>query len=154
VKRTALVGAVPVARVWSMDYTMVYGSVALARIHVSRNLMAMSWLGDVEDVVLIVSELVSNAISHGRIVGELLTARVTVLEDGGLLLDVSDPLAAFPHFDEALLCPPDDAEGGRGILIVLALGAQLSWFPRPGGGKTVRAYLPAGGGDDHGPDDC
>ncbi|MFJ2114093.1 MULTISPECIES: ATP-binding protein [unclassified Streptomyces] len=141
--RTMRIGAVPVARVWSTDYAMVEGSVGLARIHVRRNLTAMGWAGDVEDMVLIVSELVSNAINHGRIVGETLTVRVAVLEEGGLLLDVSDRLAVFPHFDEVLACPPDDAEGGRGLLVIRAVGAQLEWFPCRGGGKTVRAHVVA-----------
>lgn len=128
---------------WSMDYTMVYGSVRLARIHVRQHVMLMGWRGDVEDAVLVVSELVSNSISHGLVVGELLTVRAALLEDGGLLLDVSDPVGAFPHLGE-IAHPPDDAEGGRGLLVMRALGAGVSWFLRQGGGKTVRAHLPAG----------
>lgn len=133
-----------VAREWSMDYAMVYGSVRLARIHVRRHLTAMGWRGDVEDAALIASELVSNAISHGRIVGELLTVRAAVLEDGSLLLDVFDPVREFPRFGEATH-PPNDAEGGRGLLVVRALGATVSWFLHQDTGKTVRAHLPATG---------
>ncbi|MFE4536549.1 ATP-binding protein [Streptomyces scopuliridis] len=131
---------VSVAREWSMNYTMVHGSVRLARIHVRRHLTVMRWRGDVEDAALIVSELVTNAINHGRISGHLLTVRAAVLEDGGLFIDVSEPVGAFPRFTE-LSCPPGDVEGGRGLAVVHGLGASLSWFLRQGDGKTVRAQL-------------
>ncbi|MFJ9029069.1 ATP-binding protein [Streptomyces sp. NPDC102274] len=138
--RTEPVDTVPVAREWSMNYTMLHGSVRLARIHVRRHLTAMRWRGDVEDAALIVSELVSNAINHGRIPEHLLTLRVAVLEDGGLFIDVSDPVGGFPRFTE-LSCPPGDVESGRGLPLVHGLGASLSWFLRHGDGKTVRARL-------------
>ncbi|MGW6604042.1 ATP-binding protein [Streptomyces sp. NPDC055036] len=138
--RTEPVDTVPVACEWSMNYTMVHGSVRLARIHVRRHLTVMRWRGDVEDAVLIVSELVSNAINHGHVSGHLLTVRAAVLEDGGLVIDVSDPVGAFPHFTE-LSCPPGDVEDGRGLPLIHGLGASLSWFLRHGDGKTVRAQL-------------
>ncbi|WP_052744637.1 ATP-binding protein [Streptomyces odonnellii] len=125
-----------------MDYTMVHGSVRLARIHIRRRLGLLAWHGDVEDAALIASELLSNAISHGRVVGEFMSVRLAVLADGALVLDVSDPVGAFPRFGE-MAHPSDDAEGGRGLLLVRNLGASLSWFPRRNGGKTVRAHLPA-----------
>ena len=137
---TEPVGTMPVACGWSMDYTMVDGSVRLVRIHLGRALALMGWRGDREDAVVIVSELVTNAICHGRLPGELLTVRVSLLEDGGLVLDVSDPLGVFPGFGEQGE-PAVDEERGRGLLLVRGLGARLSWHRRPGYGKTVRAYV-------------
>jgi anti-sigma regulatory factor (Ser/Thr protein kinase) len=138
---TTPVGSVPVVREWSMDYTMLYGSVSLVRIHVRRHLGLMDWRGDVEDAVLIASELASNSIDHARVVNESLSVRAAVLEDGSLLLDVSDPVAAFPGFDEATE-PGEEEERGRGLLVVRGLGGRLSWQLRQDGGKIVRAHVP------------
>lgn len=140
VTRSEPVETVSVAREWSMDYTMVYGSVALTRLHARRYLVLMGWRGDVEDAALMVSELVSNAIDHGRIPEHLLTLRLAVLEDGGLLIDVSDPVDAFPRFGEAME-PGEADERGRGLLMVQCLGGRLSWHPRHDYGKTVRAHV-------------
>ncbi|MFE2032584.1 ATP-binding protein [Streptomyces scopuliridis] len=132
-----------VVREWSMDYTMVYGVVSLARIHSRRYLTLMGWRGDAEDAVLMVSELVSNAVDHGRIAHRLLTLRLAVLEDGGLLIDVSDPVDDFPRFGEAIE-PGETDERGRGLLLVQRLGGRLSWYPRHDYGKTVRAHVQPG----------
>ncbi|MEV7085911.1 ATP-binding protein [Streptomyces sp. NPDC093085] len=140
--KTESVEAVSVAREWSLHYTMVPGSVHLARIHVRRHVTGMGWRGDVEEAVLIASELVSNSVVHARVPGELLTLSAAVLNNGGLLLDVSDPVGAF-HCVDAVAEQRVDAESGRGLVIVRGLGAHLSWFLREGGGKTVRAYVPA-----------
>ncbi|MEV7423904.1 ATP-binding protein [Streptomyces sp. NPDC091212] len=138
-KRATPVVTGPIGREWSLHYTTVSGSVRLARIHVRRHVTAMGWQGDVEDAVVIASELVSNAIVHGRITGESLTVRMAVLEDGALHLDVSDPVGCL----SVLVEKGTEAESGRGLVIVRGLGAFISWFLREGGGKTVRAYVPA-----------
>ncbi|MFF5563572.1 ATP-binding protein [Streptomyces sp. NPDC012623] len=137
--RTESAETFSVAREWSLKYTMVPGSVRLARIHVRRHVTAMGWRGDVEDAVLIASELVSNAIAHARVPEELLTVRAAVLDEGALLVDVSDPVCCFG----AVGGEGEEAESGRGLVIARGLGAFVSWFLREGGGgKTVRAYVP------------
>lgn len=56
------------------------------------------------------------------------------LEHDGLVVDVSDPLRVFPEADVE-----PDGEGGRGLLVVRHLTAELDWFLRADVGKTVRA---------------
>ncbi|MFE9993949.1 hypothetical protein [Streptomyces avermitilis] len=45
-----------------------------------------------------------------------------------------DPLRVFPEADVE-----PDGEGGRGLLVVRHLTAELDWFLRADVGKTVRA---------------
>ncbi|MFF3750506.1 ATP-binding protein [Streptomyces sp. NPDC002018] len=138
--RTEPVRSGLVAREWAMDYAMVPGSVRLIRMHLRRQLTVMGWHGDLEDAVVIASELASNAVKHAWIAGELLTVRAAVLDDSTLQIDVADPAGVFPGFGE-MTYPPADVEGGRGLLLARNLGASLSWFLRESGGKTVRAHL-------------
>ncbi|MET7606437.1 hypothetical protein ABZS96_28835 [Streptomyces avermitilis] len=56
------------------------------------------------------------------------------MEHDGLVVDVSDPLRVFPEADVE-----PDGEGGRGLLVVRHLTAELDWFLRADVGKTVRA---------------
>jgi len=98
------------------------------------------WPGDAEDAVVMVSELVTNAISHGRVVGYHLRLRLAALEDGTLLIDVSDPFAEFPNFG-AVPGPRLEQECGRGLLVIRCLGGRVSWFLRQDAGKTVRARV-------------
>lgn len=124
-----------------MGYTMVYGSVALTRTHARRRLAAWGWTGDAYDAVLIVSELVSNAINHGKRVGHELCLKLALLEEGTLVIEVSDPVAELPGFGGGLE-PGEDDECGRGLLVVRQLAGDVTWFTRPHVGKTVRVTLP------------
>ncbi|WP_028810999.1 ATP-binding protein [Streptomyces flavidovirens] len=126
-----------------MGYTMVYASVALTRRHALRRLAIWGWAGDTYDAVLIVSELVSNAINHGRRVGHELRLRLVMLECGALVIEVSDPVADFPGFD-TFSEPEEDAESGRGLFVMRRLGGEVTWHPRPHVGKTVRVSLRGG----------
>ncbi|MGP3769748.1 ATP-binding protein [Streptomyces sp. SDT5-1] len=125
---------------WAMEYAMVHGSVPLARVHIRRTLTMWQWRGDVQDAVLVGSELLTNAINHGRIVGHLLECRLVALDDGSVLIDVSDPLPAFPNFGRL---QPDDSESeqGRGLFVIRALGGRISWFLRGDSGKTTRVQM-------------
>ncbi|MFI5807277.1 ATP-binding protein [Streptomyces sp. NPDC051561] len=131
-----------VALEWRMGYTMVEGSVRLVRIHVRRNLVLWQWPGDVQDATLIASELAANAVRHGWVHGHELWLRLAVLDGGELLIDVSDPVRHFPAGGERS-DPGEDAESGRGLHVVRALGGEISWFLREHCGKTVRVGLPA-----------
>ncbi|MGX5182622.1 ATP-binding protein [Streptomyces avermitilis] len=113
---------------------MTLRSVRLARLHVRRRLTMWQWAGDIDDAVLVASELVVNAVRHARVVGRELWLRLAELEHGGLVVDVSDPLRVFPEADVE-----PDGEGGRGLLVVRHLTAELDWFLRADVGKTVRA---------------
>ncbi|WP_051338124.1 ATP-binding protein [Streptomyces flavidovirens] len=130
----------PFVRERSTGYPMTAGAVRLARIHTRRQLTMWRWPGDVQDAVLIVSELVTNAVHHGRKVGHELWVRLAVLEDGALLIDVSDPVEAFARFGEDGE-PAEGDERGRGLRLVRDVGGEVSWFLRRHCGKTVRVRL-------------
>ncbi|MFJ5829500.1 ATP-binding protein [Streptomyces sp. NPDC093089] len=86
-----------------------------------------------EDLVLIVSELVTNAVTHAR--GPY--ALTVSMEEGRIGIAVSDGSADLP-------ARPDAAEGiaesGHGLKIVRALGADLFVSPSDSG-KQVIAVL-------------
>jgi anti-sigma regulatory factor (Ser/Thr protein kinase) len=129
----------PVAREWSTECALNPRAVALARTRTRTYLTVLGWTGDIDDAALVVSELVTNAVRHARIPGRVGWLRLAVLEDGGLLVDVSDPVAGFAR-------PADDDEGGRGLQLIGCLG-DVTWFLRtgPDAGKTVRVHLPPAG---------
>lgn len=68
--------------------------------------------------------------------GHELWLRLAELEDGGLIVEVSDPVRVFPEVNT-----DPDGEHGRGLLVVTQLADDLVWFLRPEVGKTVRARL-------------
>ncbi|WP_406329997.1 ATP-binding protein [Streptomyces sp. NBC_00203] len=125
---------------WSMGYPMTLRSVRLARLQARRRLTMWQWAGDIDDAVLVVSELVANAVRHGRVVGHELWLRLAELEDRGLVVEVSDPVRAFPEITAE---PEPEGESGRGLLVVRQLTRELGWFHRADVGKTVRARLAA-----------
>ncbi|MFE7117787.1 ATP-binding protein [Streptomyces sp. NPDC057654] len=94
-------------------------------------------LGD--DLTLLTSELVSNAIRHGarRPADEELIELVLWPADGHYWLAVSDPGAGKP----ALARPDADSEGGRGLVLVDSLATAWAVRPRPTCGTSVIAGL-------------
>lgn len=121
---------------WTLGYPMTPRSVRLARLHVRRRLTMWNWPGDIEDAVLVTSELVANAVVHGRIPGHELRLRIAELDDHVLTIEVSDPVPTFPEAR-----PRSLGERGRGLTVVQQLTDSLDWFLRAGVGKTVRAQL-------------
>ncbi|MFE6283447.1 ATP-binding protein [Streptomyces sp. NPDC057877] len=116
-------------------------SIRLARLHTRRRLTMWRWPGDIDDAVLVTSELVANAVRHGRLPGHELHLGLRTGEGGeDLIVDVSDPILTFPTVDKE---PGEDAEFGRGLLVVSQIAAELDWFLRQDAGKTVRARLAA-----------
>ena len=108
-------------------------SVAQARAWLSEFLAAQRVPLPVrDDAVLIMSELVTNALRHG--LGEIVTR--TSISDGGLHLSVTDSGRELPALQ------PVDPEriGGVGLQIVARLASQWGIAPFPGG-KTVWASL-------------
>ncbi|MYV52510.1 ATP-binding protein [Streptomyces sp. SID3212] len=89
----------------------------------------------VEDMELIGSELVGNAVRHGSGlgVGVLLAA-----QDNLVLLEVSDGTAGQPAERHA----DNEDEDGRGLLIVRALAKDYGWRANDRGGTTIWATLP------------
>ena len=78
-----------------------------------------------EDLLLVVSELVTNAVVHGA---EPIRVEVT---DGAA--------GVSPHGNPR---PPTSAEAGRGLSVVTRLALAWGWRASPGAGKTVWAELP------------
>ncbi|MEE1927592.1 ATP-binding protein [Streptomyces sp. TRM 70351] len=93
-------------------------------------------LGD--DLGLLTSELVTNAVCHGtrRKAGELIEL-VLWPADGHYWLAVSDPGAGRP----VLTRPDADSESGRGLLLVDTLATAWTVRPRPTRGTSVVAGL-------------
>jgi anti-sigma regulatory factor (Ser/Thr protein kinase) len=103
--------------------------------------------GTAEVAVLIVSELVTNAV---RFSGDpARTLRYSEHADAGL---IALSLRYFPDgllievFDTdtnaPVLCDADaDAENGRGLMLVGGLAKEWSYFFPPGGGKVVYCFL-------------
>jgi anti-sigma regulatory factor (Ser/Thr protein kinase) len=93
-----------------------------------------------DDALLVITELVANAVQHTisthilcRLDASGDELHVTV-EDGGGTLAVPRPR-----------CPADDAERGRGLLLVAALAASWEVIGLEPEGRAVRATLKIGG---------
>lgn len=88
----------------------------------------------------IVAELANNAVLHGRVLGRDFRLGLRVTEDGTLRIEVTDArgdrLPAVPRPPV-----PDDAESGRGLLLVEALADRWGVEAGPVPRKTVWAEL-------------
>ncbi|WP_447037831.1 ATP-binding protein [Streptomyces sp. DSM 118878] len=95
-----------------------------------------------EHASLVVAELASNAVTHGRVPGRDVLLRLS-RGDGRLRIEVSDSRdESHPVFRSAL----EGEEAGRGLLIVGALTETWGVTPRTGApGRTVWAVLRASG---------
>ncbi|MEW2619883.1 ATP-binding protein [Streptomyces sp. NPDC048106] len=122
---------------WAMSFPMTTRSVPDARVQVRRRLTLWNWTGDVDDAVLVASELVANAVVHGKVPGHQLWLRLKKSECGELIVEVSDPVRTLPRLNGQ----GPGGEGGRGLLIVSELAEELDWYLRAELGKTVRARL-------------
>ena len=91
-----------------------------------------------DDVDLVISELITNALLHARAdrrAAEGASIRLDLEYDGdGLYCRVTDSSALPPTPEDAA----DTAESGRGLLLVEALSASWGWKPE-GNGKIVWA---------------
>jgi anti-sigma regulatory factor (Ser/Thr protein kinase) len=113
-----------------------------ARRHTADVLNGWQAIALVDDAVLIVSELVGNAVRHAALAGELPVSCRLVLKlfTDALVIEVWDPSPG------TVVRSGDDnplSESGRGLGIVEALcGAPPVIFAGVGVGKTVVAILP------------
>jgi two-component sensor histidine kinase len=94
-------------------------------------------------VLLIVSELVTNAVRHAALLTPVIGVEVA-LDAGWVRLSVED---GHPYHPTALHAAPEhEHTGGRGLLLVkataLAAGGCCGVEPTAAGGKTVWAALP------------
>ncbi len=108
------------------------GAAGLARDFVRKTLADLGYRGDHTDVVLVVSELVSNALRH--------TATIPVVRLAGdvrrVRIEVADGSPELPHLRLAA------AVGGWGLQLVQRL--TTAWGANPGpGGKVVWCEMAA-----------
>ncbi|MEU1050435.1 anti-sigma regulatory factor (Ser/Thr protein kinase) [Streptomyces ambofaciens] len=123
---------------WARSLPMSTGPKA-ARDWVREHLEALGWAhglaGTVDDVLLTVSELVTNAHIHGRS-----NARLVMTWDGRCLhITVHDDSTAEPTPRE----PSRDRLGGRGMLLVDALADDWEVRPCPHGKSVTACFCPS-----------
>jgi anti-sigma regulatory factor (Ser/Thr protein kinase) len=113
------------------------GAVPCARLHARHVLWEWRLESLTESAELAVSELATNAIAASPAIGCVPPVRLWLLSDQVRLLilmwdgNEQPPLPASPD---------EDAEGGRGLMLVEAVCARWDWYPTPYlGGKAVWA---------------
>jgi serine/threonine-protein kinase RsbW len=114
-------------------------SVARARAQL-RHTLADWGLAAVEDqALLVLSELMSNAVRHARVpVGRRIETRYAPAAGGGIRIEVHDAAAGLPQVRH----PDDDDETGRGLALVdVITGGRWGVSPREGAGKRVWALV-------------
>ncbi|MCL2584136.1 MAG: ATP-binding protein [Streptosporangiales bacterium] len=82
---------------------------------------------DTETASLLVSELVTNAVTHDGVGAVTMAIRVA---RGRFRVDVHDTSSEMPDPE---LDTPVDAESGRGLLLVDTLADEWGFYPTPGG---------------------
>jgi anti-sigma regulatory factor (Ser/Thr protein kinase) len=106
------------------------GAIGTARRFVAAALASWRVEGSVgEDAALVVSELVTNAVLHASPPLALDLHRTA----DGVRISVDDASARLP---EPAGPPPADAESGRGLGLVAALGLSWGVEPRPPGKRV------------------
>jgi anti-sigma regulatory factor (Ser/Thr protein kinase) len=108
---------------------------ALARAFLREILAGWPAGGHQDDALVVVDELVANAVLHAGTEIELRFA----LQDDRLGIAVADRAPSRPNVTR----PGEVAESGRGMLLVEALARSWNVLPRRGGGKVIRAVLVA-----------
>jgi anti-sigma regulatory factor (Ser/Thr protein kinase) len=116
------------------------GAVPCARLHTRHVLREWNMARLADPAELLVSELLTNAIRASRIVGPPAPVRLWLGADkASVLIMVWD---ASPHRPAPCAQPQDDAEGGRGLLLVEAISARWGWYSPAGTpGKVTWALV-------------
>ncbi len=109
----ALPGAVPCARLHARHVLWEWG----------RIWPALSRLG--ESVELLVSELVTNAVAVSRSADRILPVRLWLLADRARVAVLVWDRSTRPPVP---LTPAQDAESGRGMLLVEAMSQRWDWY--------------------------
>jgi anti-sigma regulatory factor (Ser/Thr protein kinase) len=113
-------------------------AVPCARLHTRQ--LAWEWqlTGLSQNAELVVSEIMTNAIQITQAEGRSAPVRLWLLADRTQLLILvwdASPLPPVP------VNTSDDAENGRGLLLVDTLSARWGHFPHYSGGKAVWALV-------------
>ncbi|WP_407561075.1 ATP-binding protein [Streptomyces sp. 184] len=122
---------------WKMLFTPYAKSVRLVRAQVTKALAGWGCCGDAAaDVVLICSELATNAVQHGYVPGRLFMVRLT-LRGRVCVIEVSDAIRVPPR----RLAAGAEDERGRGLRLVAELADGMGHHDREPLGKTVWARV-------------
>lgn len=120
-------------------------SVSAARRHVARVLGEWGMYDDTDDagtILLIVSELATNAVLHTRGQSPAFTVRLVLDRDEEVRLEVTDSHPRWPRRLPAAV----QQDNGRGLAIIRALAKESAGrfgvAPTAEGGKTVWVALP------------
>jgi anti-sigma regulatory factor (Ser/Thr protein kinase) len=105
------------------------------------------WPETIETAELLVSELVTNAVKftapepaqpgQAELDGIKRISLILRYLADQLIIEVSDPDPGPPLFAE----PDNEAEGGRGLMLVQALSKEWNYYLPPTGGKVVYCVL-------------
>jgi anti-sigma regulatory factor (Ser/Thr protein kinase) len=131
------------ARDWPLGDFIELGalasSVPCARYHARQILWEWRLARLSDSVELVVDELVTNAVAASRVLDWPFPVRMWLLSDRvNVLVLVWDANPEPP----VRIDPANDAEGGRGLLLVEAISARWDWYAAPGtGGKLVHALI-------------
>jgi anti-sigma regulatory factor (Ser/Thr protein kinase) len=95
---------------------------------------------DADVAVLLTSELVTNAVTHGTATAGTFVLLTIACDAAGLRVDVHDGSGNLPVLDTGLLdtdpsgsAGPAETETGRGLLLVTALSAEWGFYRTPAG---------------------
>lgn len=127
-----------------LEFGPLPGAVPCARLHIRRLLWEWQQYSLIETAELIVSELVTNAITATQAIGSVYPVRLWLASGSArTLIMVGD---ASPH-PPRRLDPIGDTEGGRGMLLVEALSSGWGWCAthQRGTTKVVWAEVREGG---------
>jgi anti-sigma regulatory factor (Ser/Thr protein kinase) len=106
---------------------------AQARMEIDMTVCAWQVPVDTEVAVLLTSELVANAVTHGA--GEYVILAVSC-DRNEFRVDVHDASGDLPVLEDV----PADAETGRGLLLVTSLSTEWGFYRTPAG-KAVYFVL-------------
>ena len=128
----------PAARQWKVQLPSTPRSVRRVRDQAGRTLHDWGYGQEAIDRLLLVcSELATNAVRHGHERGHLFEVRLHD-EGASCLVQVSDAAnRRLPHRVKA----GEDDEHGRGLELVVAMSEEVGHHPRDPIGKTVWARL-------------
>ncbi len=98
--------------------------------------------GLVDATLLVVSELVSNAVATSRALSDMRPVRLWLCSDlVRVLAQVGDESPARP----VRVTPDPGTEHGRGLLVVQAFSSAWGWFPASGHGLAKVVWADIGG---------
>ena len=89
---------------------------------------------DSEVAILLTSELVTNAVTHGTPAAGTFVLLTVACDRTCLRVDIHDGSGDLPVLDTGLIDEaPAEAETGRGLLLVTSLSADWGFYRTPGG---------------------